>query len=288
VEQAIKLSKMKTQKRLDNLMMLNDNSLDRESFYLSNGTASQLIDNRWGVYSAAMSQENSRSIGGLFFLLVMTLHFWVALWLLKPIEVTTPAEPLIMEVAMVSAPGVKPSVAPPAPPKPIEPIKPNKPLEKKAVKKKTQEVHKQVKPPKPQIGDLFIPKPANIESFADASNAKNDASTQSSPTKSASGTKGNAEPYSEASFEANYGSNPKPVYPAIARRRGWEGKVLLKVDVSAEGLSQSVRLHQSSGYEELDDSAITAVEKWQFSPAKRGGESVPCTVIVPIIFTLNS
>jgi protein TonB len=221
-------------------------------------------------------------------MLVMALHLWVALWLLKPIEVTIPAEPLIMEVSMVSTPGVKASVAPPAPPKPVEPIKPP---EKKVVKRKTQEVHKvlkQAKPPKPQISDLFIPKPANTESFADAANSKNDASSHTSSTKSASGTQGNAEPYSEASFDANYGSNPKPVYPAIARRRGWEGKVLLKVDVSTEGLSHLVKLHQSSGYEELDDSAIAAVEKWQFNPAKRGGVFVPCTVIVPIIFTLNN
>ena len=106
--------------------------------------------------------------------------------------------------------------------------------------------------------------------------------------KSASGTQGNAEPYSEASFNANYGTNPKPKYPAIARSRGWQGKVLLRVSVSAEGLSEAVTVHRSSGHDALDESAVAAVEKWQFIPAKRGNTAVACSVIVPIIFTLNN
>jgi len=60
------------------------------------------------------------------------------------------------------------------------------------------------------------------------------------------------------------------------------------VHVSAEGLSESVTVHRSSGHEVLDESAIAAVEKWQFIPAKRGNENVSCSVIVPIIFTLNN
>ena len=94
--------------------------------------------------------------------------------------------------------------------------------------------------------------------------------------------------YTEANFKANYGINPKPVYPAIATSRGWEGDVLLRVKVTADGRSEGVTVHQSSGHKVLDESAISAVQKWRFIPAKRGNTAVACTVIVPIAFTLNN
>jgi TonB family protein len=93
--------------------------------------------------------------------------------------------------------------------------------------------------------------------------------------------------YSEVGFNANYATNPKPKYPEVARSRGWEGNVLLRVRVTADGRSEQVTVHRSSGYKVLDDSAIDAVQKWRFIPAKRGNTAVACTVIVPIVFTLN-
>ena len=94
--------------------------------------------------------------------------------------------------------------------------------------------------------------------------------------------------YTEANFKANYATNPKPKYPEIATSRGWEGTVLLRVKVTADGRSEEVAVHQSSGHKVLDKSAIIAVQKWRFIPAKRGNTSVACTVIVPIAFTLNN
>ncbi|MDP3391176.1 MAG: energy transducer TonB, partial [Methylococcaceae bacterium] len=70
--------------------------------------------------------------------------------------------------------------------------------------------------------------------------------------------------------------------------RGWQGKVLLRVSVSAEGLSESVEIFRSCGHDVLDESAVAAVEKWEFVPAKRGSKAVSSSVIVPIIFTLNN
>jgi protein TonB len=95
-------------------------------------------------------------------------------------------------------------------------------------------------------------------------------------------------PLTEANFNANYGSNPKPKYPGIATRRGWEGTVYLLVEVSVEGLSEKVTVQRSSGYESLDESAIEAVEKWKFIPAKRGDTPVSSSVVVPINFILNN
>jgi protein TonB len=241
------------------------------------------------LFEALTGEERPRSIGSLLLILVLLLHLWGALRLLQSVEPITLAQPLMMEVSLVSAPGQQASTAPPAPPKAVEPIKPKKPLVKKPLKKKKLAKQKQAKLPKPEtVSDAMLPAPSLTESFADASETSSDAAKGINAAKSASGTQGNAEPYSEASFNANYGTNPKPKYPSIARSRGWQGKVLLRVRVTADGLSEAVTVHRSSGHEVLDESAVAAVEKWKFIPAKQGNTAVACTVIVPIIFTLNN
>jgi protein TonB len=238
-------------------------------------------------------EEKPVVMKSLLLILIGLLHLWGTIWLLKPREPITLAQPLMMEMTLVAAPGQQPTSAPPAPPKPVEPIQPKKkPVVKpfkKPVKKKKLSAKRQDKLPESITPtEEMLPAPSPIESFDDASETSRDAASTANTTKSASGTTGTAEPYSEASFNAYYGTNPKPKYPDVARSRGWQGKVLLRVSVSAEGLSESVTVHRSSGHEVLDDSAIAAVEKWQFIPAKRGNEKVSCSVIVPIIFTLNN
>jgi len=74
--------------------------------------------------------------------------------------------------------------------------------------------------------------------------------------------------------------NPKPPYPEIARLRGYEGTVRLKVEVLASGKVGSITVQESSGYEILDRSALKTVKDWHF-PARFG------TVIVPVTFQLE-
>jgi len=257
------------------------------------GTAISIMGRKQTLLEFLTGEENPRLIGSLLLILVLLLHVLGALWLLKPVEPITLAQPLMMEVSLVSAPGQDASTAPPAPPKVAEPIKPpvqpKKPPVKKPVKKKKPVIPKQAKLPKPvAVSDATLLPPSLEESFEDAAESSSNNATTAHAAKSASGTQGNAEPYSEANFSANYGTNPKPKYPAIARSRGWQGKVLLRVKVSADGLSEAVTLHSSSGHDTLDESAIAAVEKWKFIPAKRGNTAVASSVIVPIIFTLNN
>lgn len=94
-------------------------------------------------------------------------------------------------------------------------------------------------------------------------------------------------PLVAARFDADYLHNPKPVYPVLARRQGEEGKVLLKVRVSAQGTALDVAVSKSSGYGRLDNAALEAVAQWRFVPAKRGDETVDSSVIVPITFALE-
>lgn len=94
-------------------------------------------------------------------------------------------------------------------------------------------------------------------------------------------------PLTAPRFDAEYLSNPKPDYPVSSRRRGEEGRVLLRVYVSADGAPAKVEVQESSGHGRLDEAAITAVSRWRFAPARRGVEPVAAWVRVPIFFSLR-
>jgi len=91
----------------------------------------------------------------------------------------------------------------------------------------------------------------------------------------------------EPDYRADYLNNPRPPYPMVARRMGYNGKVILNVEVLAEGKAGQVLLHQSSGYAILDDAALQTVKTWKFSPAKRFGQPATQWFLVPIRFSLE-
>jgi len=88
-------------------------------------------------------------------------------------------------------------------------------------------------------------------------------------------------------FSADYLNNPPPVYPALARRLGEQGRVMLRVLVRADGTPVEVEIDRSSGFARLDRAALDAVRKWRFIPARRGDTPVTAPVLVPISFTLE-
>jgi periplasmic protein TonB len=101
--------------------------------------------------------------------------------------------------------------------------------------------------------------------------------------------KGSASPFSTSIREATpaYRANPSPEYPAIARRRGYEGTVLVEVLVSRDGRVGDLRLSQSSGYPVLDQAAMLSIKKWLFEPATVNQEKVEMWVKVPVRFHLK-
>ena len=84
-----------------------------------------------------------------------------------------------------------------------------------------------------------------------------------------------------------YRENPAPRYPRTARRRGYEGAVLLEVLVNREGKVKELRIFRSSGYPVLDKAALSSVKKWIFEPGKRGDESIEMWVKIPVSFRLK-
>jgi protein TonB len=80
------------------------------------------------------------------------------------------------------------------------------------------------------------------------------------------------------------GQTPAPRYPTRALRRGESGTVRVRVEVGPDGRPAQVTVAQASGSRDLDRAAVDAVRRWRFQPARRNGEPVTGTVIVPISF----
>ena len=92
---------------------------------------------------------------------------------------------------------------------------------------------------------------------------------------------------SEANYKIGSINNPHPPYPLIARKKGFEGKLILKVTVNEDGSVKDVTIDKSSGYLILDKVSKETIEKWVFIPAKRMGRSVEDNIQVPIRFVLT-
>lgn len=69
-------------------------------------------------------------------------------------------------------------------------------------------------------------------------------------------------------------SRIEPSYPRSARRKGHEGCVTVEVEINENGGVERAEVIASSGFPELDRSAVSAVRSADFSPAKRDGVSV--------------
>lgn len=84
------------------------------------------------------------------------------------------------------------------------------------------------------------------------------------------------------------GYQTKPEYPESARRAGIAGVTRLRFEVLATGEVGRVLVDESAGSVELDRSAIEAVERWRFEPARRGDTPVTVWVTLPVRFELTA
>jgi protein TonB len=68
---------------------------------------------------------------------------------------------------------------------------------------------------------------------------------------------------------------------------GWQGSVVLRVLVDAQGNATEVTVVASSGQSVLDQSAVEAVRRWKFSPALEAGRPAAMVHDVRIRFRLD-
>jgi protein TonB len=87
--------------------------------------------------------------------------------------------------------------------------------------------------------------------------------------------------------EPLYDINPSPDYPPVAKRRRYEGTVMLNVLVDKTGRAAEVKVSRSSGYAVLDRSAKSDVSRWRFKPARKGMQTVEMWVQVPVKYELR-
>jgi protein TonB len=85
----------------------------------------------------------------------------------------------------------------------------------------------------------------------------------------------------------DYDGNRPPTYPPLARERGYEGTVYLRVEVKGDGRVGGLTIDRSSGYEILDRAAAESVREWIFLPAQKGGKPVTSWVLLPVKFMLR-
>ena len=189
-----------------------------------------------------------------------------------------------------------PKIEPPLPPVvQKKPVRATKKPEKKPpiVKLAPEKQDRPSEPEKPAPPDQTPPPP--LESAPDESSQGNDAPVpppQEETTAfdtAASGPVSNP-PALPSVLEAalpEYSKNPPISYPKRARRKGYEGTVVLEVLVNRNGKVDDLRILASSGYEILDRSAVKSVKTWSFRPAKKGNGTVDMWVQVPVRFKLE-
>ncbi len=194
--------------------------------------------------------------------------------------------PVVIEVALTSAPSqqqpaaatpAQPPKAPPVTAKPPEKAKPiAKPKPKPVAKPPEPKKARPTTEPKPketpvtETAPTFTPPPVFTPAPAQASPKPAPAAAPQALVK--------------AAYSAPGLKNPPTRYPKIAQMRQWEGTVTLEVRVLASGSAGEVKVVSSSGHEILDESAVEQVKSWRFIPAHKGDKTVDDWVRVPISF----
>jgi TonB family protein len=77
----------------------------------------------------------------------------------------------------------------------------------------------------------------------------------------------------------------EPEYSEEARKAKFQGTVVLRVIVDAEGNPRDIEVSRPLGLG-LDEKAIEAVMKWRFSPGYKDGKAVAVRATVEVNFRL--
>ena len=216
---------------------------------------------------------------------VVTLHV-AALWALqsglmrKAAEIIIPAE-VLSEFLTPQPP------APPAPPTPPAPPPPKPAPPKPAPTPPKPAVAKPAPAPAPMPLAIADPAPAPA---APTGVLEPQPAAQPAPAPAATAPAPSAPPgpaVVQPSSDASHLNNPKPVYPAVSKRLGEQGKIVLRVLIGTDGTPQKIEVKQSSGFERLDRQAVDTVSRWRFVPGTRNGVPEAMWYLQPINFVLQ-
>lgn len=77
-----------------------------------------------------------------------------------------------------------------------------------------------------------------------------------------------------------------PQYPEAARRKGREGRVVLRLVIGACGELKDAAVVEGGGHG-FEEAALEAAMASAYAPAVRGGRAVECAAMLPIRFSLK-
>jgi protein TonB len=205
-----------------------------------------------------------------------------------PTPLPSAPKPIVNKKQVVRKPAVKPKPDPPPPQKRV-PVKP-KAKPESVPTPPTPDPPAMDQPPEPETAMESAMSPPEPQTAAvDPETAP---ATAALPSRTESPTGTPAAAASEASATVvmarpRYSENPPPAYPSIARKRKYQGIVVLEVFVEEDGRVSDLRIVESSSFAVLDNAAMRTVNKWKFIPGREGSRTVAMWVRVPIRFQLN-
>jgi TonB family protein len=82
-------------------------------------------------------------------------------------------------------------------------------------------------------------------------------------------------------------SMPPPSYPRSAFENSQTGKVVLQVDVDAQGKATDVRVVSATNPGVFDAVSIAAARQWTYRPAMKDGKAVASAVRIPVDFAMD-
>jgi protein TonB len=128
-----------------------------------------------------------------------------------------------------------------------------------------------------------------VATTSSPSTAQDDAAAGTSPSlATAASPRGAAGPAGAPDLaRPSYLQTFRPIYPQWSRDHLEQGRVLLRVEVGADGRVADLAVKLSSGFPQLDRAALDSVRAWIFVPARRGGQGVAAIVFVPVVFKLS-
>ncbi|WP_040725848.1 energy transducer TonB [Thiomicrorhabdus sp. Kp2] len=219
-----------------------------------------------------------------------------------PIEVKTPVEPVVEPIVEKTPEPIEETIEEPV----VEPIKPpvikpepvkKKPEPKKEAKTESKKVVKK-QPPKQDVEPKPIQKPVKPAKAVTQSAPKPEvktAETQKVAKKPAMNSYSteqveNAEQNYLQALRKQILTYAQDTYPRRAKRRHWEGNVVIKFNLNTEGYITQLKIIESSGRSILDQAALEIFQvkmAYHFKPFPKEIKRKNWAIKVPVTYNLR-
>ncbi len=201
-------------------------------------------------------------------------------------DLVVPAEVLI---------DMSPTDAEPAPPKPQPPVAPPTPAPHTPALQPAPAKAQQATPtplavpatPTEPDNSALSPAPVAVATNTNSANSSAVGTNSTTPPPGSAAAANRAPALELPSSDAQYLNNPTPAYPALSKRKGEQGKVVIRTFIGMDGTAQQAQIKTSSGYDRLDQAALATALKWRYVPGKRAGVAEAMWFDVPFTWQLR-